>query len=126
MAHNKIVELLGADAESLLNHQCKTIEASSLHAPSPNHVDEVWAGSNRNIQTLRSIQNLLGHGRLADTGYVSILPVDQGIEHSAGASFAPTALFLLLKPAFCCFCRPVLVLRATPNRGQEQTYFFER
>jgi class I fructose-bisphosphate aldolase len=93
MAHNKIVELLGADAESLLTHQCKTIDASSLHAPSPNHVDEVWAGSNRNIQTLRSIQTLLGHGRLANTGYVSILPVDQGIEHSAGASFAPNPIY---------------------------------
>lgn len=93
MAHNKIVELLGADAESLLTHQCQTIPASSLHAPSPNHVDEVWAGSNRNIQTLRSIQTLLGHGRLADTGYVSILPVDQGIEHSAGASFAPNPMY---------------------------------
>jgi class I fructose-bisphosphate aldolase len=56
-------------------------------------VDEVWAGSNRNIQTLRSIQTLLGHGRLANTGYVSILPVDQGIEHSAGASFAPNPIY---------------------------------
>lgn len=93
MAHNKIVELLGADAESLLTHQCKTIDASFLHTPSPNHVDDVWAGSNRNIQTLRSIQTLLGHGRLADTGYVSILPVDQGIEHSAGASFAPNPVY---------------------------------
>jgi class I fructose-bisphosphate aldolase len=93
MAHNKIVELLGADAESLLTHQCQTISASSLHTPSPNHVDEVWAGSNRNIQTLRSIQTLLGHGRLANTGYVSILPVDQGIEHSAGASFAPNPAY---------------------------------
>jgi class I fructose-bisphosphate aldolase len=93
MAHNKIVELLGADAESLLTHQCKTIDASSLHTPSPNHIDEVWAGSNRNIKTLRSIQTLLGHGRLANTGYVSILPVDQGIEHSAGASFAPNPIY---------------------------------
>jgi class I fructose-bisphosphate aldolase len=93
MANSKIVDLLGADAELLLSHECKTISASSLHAPSPNHVDEVWAGSNRNIQTLRSIQTLLGHGRLANTGYVSILPVDQGIEHSAGASFAPNPIY---------------------------------
>lgn len=93
MAHNKIVELLGADAESLLTHQCQTIQASSLHTPSPNHVDEVWAGSNRNIQTLKSIQALLGNGRLANTGFVSILPVDQGIEHSAGASFAPNPIY---------------------------------
>lgn len=93
MANNKIVELLGADAESLLTHQCKTIEASSIHAPAPDHVDKVWAGSNRNIQTLRSIQSILGNGRLANSGYVSILPVDQGIEHSAGASFAPNPIY---------------------------------
>ncbi len=93
MANKKIVELLGADAESLLTHQCKTISADILHTPSPDQVDKVWAGSNRNIQTLRSIQSILGHGRLADTGYVSILPVDQGIEHSAGASFAPNPAY---------------------------------
>lgn len=93
MAHNKIVELLGTDADSLLNHKCTTIEASSLHTPSPEHVSEVWSGSNRNIQTLRSIQNILGNGRLANTGYVSILPVDQGIEHSGGASFAPNPIY---------------------------------
>ena len=93
MANNNIAALLGADAESLLTHQCKTIEASSLHTPSPNHLDEVWGASNRNIQTLRSLQNIMGHGRLANTGYVSILPVDQGIEHSAGASFAPNPIY---------------------------------
>jgi class I fructose-bisphosphate aldolase len=93
MANSKIVALLGSDAESLLNHQCSTIPASSLHTPSPDHVDQVWAGSNRNIQTMRSIQALLGNGRLANTGYVSILPVDQGIEHSAGASFAPNPMY---------------------------------
>lgn len=93
MAHNKIVELLGSEAEFLLNHECKTIPASSLHLPNPNHVDEVWANSNRNIQTLRSLQTILGHGRLANSGYVSILPVDQGIEHSGGASFAPNPIY---------------------------------
>ncbi len=93
MSNNKIVELLGADAESLLNHKCETIPTSSLHAPSADHVDQVWAMSNRNIPTLRSIQSLLGNGRLGNTGYVSILPVDQGIEHSAGASFAPNPLY---------------------------------
>lgn len=93
MANNKIIELLGADADSLLNHECKTIDKSFIHAPSPNHVDEIWAPSNRNIQTLRSIQTILGNGRLADTGYVSILPVDQGIEHSASASFAPNPIY---------------------------------
>lgn len=93
MAHKNIVSLLGADADSLLNHQCKTIDKSNLHLPDPNHVDEVWANSNRNIPTLRSLQALLGHGRLAHSGYVSILPVDQGIEHSAGASFAPNPIY---------------------------------
>jgi len=93
MAQNNIVSLLGTEAESLLNHQCKTIDKSVLHVPNPNHIDEVWLQSNRNIQTLRSLQAILGHGRLAGTGYVSILPVDQGIEHSAGASFAPNPLY---------------------------------
>lgn len=93
MANNKIVELLGNDADSLLNHECKTIDKSFLHTPSPNHIDEIWAPSNRNIQTLRSLQSILGHGRLANTGYVSILPVDQGIEHSGGASFAPNPIY---------------------------------
>lgn len=93
MASNKIQELLGDQTEYYLNHTCKTIEKSAIHTPSPNHVDEIWASSNRNIQTLRSINTLLGHGRLADTGYVSILPVDQGIEHSAGASFAPNPIY---------------------------------
>lgn len=93
MAHNKIVELLGSEASNLLDHECKTIPASSLHLPNPNHVDEVWANSNRNIPTLRSLQTILGHGRLANTGFVSILPVDQGIEHSGGASFAPNPAY---------------------------------
>src|SRR5690606_23335120 len=93
IVNNKIVSCSGSYAESLRNHQCSTIPASSLHTPSPDHVDQVWAGSNRNIQTMRSIQALLGNGRLANTGYVSILPVDQGIEHSAGASFAPNPMY---------------------------------
>ena len=93
MANNKIVELLGADAESLLQHECKTIDKSLLHAPGPNHLDEVWGISNRNVQTLRSLQQIMGTGRLANTGYVSILPVDQGIEHSGGASFAPNPIY---------------------------------
>lgn len=93
MSHNKIVELLGDQASYLLDHKSNTIPASSLHLPNPNHIDEVWADSNRNIPTLRSLQTILGHGRLANTGYVSILPVDQGIEHSAGASFAPNPIY---------------------------------
>jgi len=93
MASKNIQELLGDKAGYYLEHSCKTIDKSTLHLPSGNIVDEVWAASNRNIQTLRSIQTLMGHGRLANTGYVSILPVDQGIEHSAGASFAPNPIY---------------------------------
>ena len=93
MAAEKILQLLGKDGEGLLTHECKTFPKESIHLPSPNHVDEIWRGSNRSNQTLRSIQALLGHGRLANTGYTSILPVDQGIEHSAGASFAPNPIY---------------------------------
>jgi class I fructose-bisphosphate aldolase len=90
---SKIVELLGDKAESLLNHECKTISKDLLHVPGPNFVDQVFAQTNRSPQVLRSLQALYGHGRLANTGYLSILPVDQGIEHSAGASFAPNPAF---------------------------------
>ncbi len=93
MASNKIQELLGDKAEYYLNHVSKTIDKSVLHAPAANAVDDVWSVSNRNIPTIRSIQALMGNGRLANTGYVSILPVDQGIEHSAGASFAPNPIY---------------------------------
>jgi len=84
----KIREYLGAEADYLLNHECKTIPKERLTPPSPTTVDDVFLYSNRNNQVLRSLQWLLSSGRLAGTGYVSILPVDQGIEHSAGASFA--------------------------------------
>lgn len=93
MASKKIQELLADKAEYYLGHECKTISKESLHVPSANAIDNVWLDSNRNIQTLRSIQTLMGNGRLANTGYVSILPVDQGIEHSAGASFAPNPIY---------------------------------
>lgn len=93
MSKSKIVELLGKDAENLLQHKCSTISSDLLHLPSPNHIDEVWAQSNRNPQVLRSLQAILNHGRLGNTGYVSILPVDQGIEHSGGASFAPNPIY---------------------------------
>ena len=83
-----IAEMLGGDARSLLDHRAKGIPRENLHLPGPDFVDRVWAGSDRTIPVLRSLQAILGHGRLAGTGYVSILPVDQGIEHSAGASFA--------------------------------------
>jgi len=93
MSHSKIVELLGDKAAYYLEHQCKTFDKKVLHAPSPTHVDDLWSASNRSAQTLRSLQQILGNGRLANSGYVSILPVDQGIEHSAGASFAPNPVF---------------------------------
>src|ERR1700761_3947624 len=86
---SKITELLGAQADSLLNHTCKTISKEHIHQPGADFVDRAFASSNRNPQIMRSLQQLYNTGRLAGTGYMSILPVDQGIEHSAGASFAP-------------------------------------
>ena len=83
-----IESILGDDAESLLSHECTTIPRERLHLPGPDYVDRVVAASDRPIPVMRSIQAILDHGRLGGTGYVSILPVDQGIEHSAGASFA--------------------------------------
>jgi fructose-bisphosphate aldolase, class I len=85
---DRVVELLGEDADDLLNHKCSTIDASLLHLPGPDFIDRVHTNSARGGQVLRNLQSLFSHGRLGDTGYVSILPVDQGIEHSAGASFA--------------------------------------
>jgi fructose-bisphosphate aldolase (EC 4.1.2.13) len=93
MANQHILDLLGDKASYYLEHQCKTIAKDTIYAPSKNTIDEVWINSNRNPQTLRSLQSILGHGRLKDSGYVSILPVDQGIEHSAGASFAPNPIY---------------------------------
>ena len=83
-----IAGLLGAEAEHLLQHRCQTIPAESLHLPGPDFVTRVMASSDRSPQVLRNLQSILDHGRLGGTGYVSILPVDQGIEHSGGASFA--------------------------------------
>jgi len=84
-----IASLLGDDADSLLNHVSKGIPKDDLHLPGPDFVDRVWATSDRPVQVLRNLQQLYNGGRLGRTGYVSILPVDQGIEHSAAASFAP-------------------------------------
>ena len=83
-----IEDLLGADARSLLEHRCQGVARDALHLPGPDFVSRIHGGSDRPTPVLRSLQQLLAHGRLAGTGYVSILPVDQGIEHSAGASFA--------------------------------------
>ncbi|NNE46005.1 MAG: class I fructose-bisphosphate aldolase [Rhodothermales bacterium] len=88
-----LADILGEKAGYLLDHQCKTISKEDLILPGPDFVDRVFAASDRSPRVLRSIQDLLGHGRLANTGYVSILPVDQGIEHSAGASFAKNPIY---------------------------------
>jgi class I fructose-bisphosphate aldolase len=88
-----IVKLLGEEAETLLDHVCKGIPRERLHLPGPDFVDRVHASSDRKPAVLRSLSALFNHGRLAGTGYLSILPVDQGVEHSAGASFAPNPDF---------------------------------
>ena len=85
----RIEELLGEESRLLLDHKCQTIDADRLHLPSPNFVEEIFVPTSRSPRVLTSLQRLFSHGRLAHTGYLSILPVDQGVEHSAGASFAP-------------------------------------
>lgn len=91
--YSKIQEILGADADSLLNHVSTTIPKENLHLPGGDFVDRVVSQSDRSPNVMRSMQALFDHGRLGGTGYVSILPVDQGIEHSAGASFAPNPAY---------------------------------
>lgn len=90
---SKIYELLGDNASYLLDHKCKTIEQSTLTLPSPTHVDDIWINTNRNNQVLKNLQTLFDHGRLGRTGYCSIFPVDQGIEHSAGSAFSPNPIY---------------------------------
>lgn len=90
---SKIEEYLGNEADSLLNHECKTISKESIHLPSSDFIDKVWSHSDRNIRVLRNLQSIYNHGRLGGTGYMSILPVDQGIEHSGGASFAKNPIY---------------------------------
>lgn len=89
----KIEKLLGDEAKDLLEHKCKAIPADMLHLPGPDFVDEVVAASDRPNRVLSSLTTLFNHGRLAGTGYLSILPVDQGVEHSGGASFAPNPIY---------------------------------
>ncbi len=93
MANKKIEELLGVNADNLLNHTCKTISKDLIHQPGEDFVDRLFVQTNRSAQVLRSLNQLYNHGRLSGTGYMSILPVDQGIEHSAGASFAPNPIY---------------------------------
>ena len=90
---DKIAEYLGAQADSLLNHRCQTIAREDLALPGPDFAERVWLDSDRNPQVIRSLQQIYDSGRLGGSGYVSILPVDQGIEHSAGASFAPNPAY---------------------------------
>lgn len=89
----KIADLLGTNADSLLNHTCKTISKENIHLPGNDFVDRIFSQTNRSPQVLRSLNQLYNTGRLSGTGYMSILPVDQGIEHSAGASFAPNPIY---------------------------------
>jgi class I fructose-bisphosphate aldolase len=93
MQLKEIEQLLGSDAKTLLEHQCKTIAKESIHIPGPDFVDRIFIHSDRKTPVLKSLAQLFNTGRLARTGYLSILPVDQGIEHSAGASFAPNPVY---------------------------------
>ncbi len=93
MNFQEIEKLLGEEGQALLKHECRTISKDSLHLPGPDFVDRVWLDSDRHPAVLRNLQQLFNTGRLAGTGYVSILPVDQGIEHSAGASFAKNPIY---------------------------------
>ena len=90
---SSVEQILGDDAEDLLTHRCQTIPAERLTLPGPTWVDDIMTASDRPTPVLRSLQTLFDHGRLGGTGYVSILPVDQGIEHSAVASFTPNPDF---------------------------------
>jgi class I fructose-bisphosphate aldolase len=93
MSYNKILELLGDRADYLLNHKSNTISKDLLHLPGPSFIDEVFSQTNRSPQVIASLQQMVNSGRLAGTGFFSVLPVDQGIEHTAAASFAPNPLY---------------------------------
>ncbi len=93
MTIQEIEKLLGEEGQALLKHECKTISRDLLNLPGPDFVDRVWVWTDRHSAVLRNMQSLFNTGRLSGTGYVSILPVDQGIEHSAGASFAKNPIY---------------------------------
>ncbi len=93
MSSSEIEKILGEKSESLLSHTCKTVSKEELHLPGPDWIDRIFSSSDRSIRVLRNLQTLFSHGRLKDTGYLSMLPVDQGIEHSAGASFSPNPMY---------------------------------
>ena len=93
LSYNDIVDLLGSESDHLLNYNSPKISKDLIHAPGPDFIDKVYADSNRTVPVLKSLQSIFGHGRLANTGFLSILPVDQGIEHTGGASFAPNPIY---------------------------------
>ena len=93
MQHEEILEQIESEVDHLLNHRCETISKDLLTLPGPDYVDRVFKNSNRSVQTIKNITWLYQNGRLANTGYLSILPVDQGIEHTAGASFAANPIY---------------------------------
>lgn len=93
MTYDKIIELIGKENEFLLTHKCETILKENLHLPGADFIDRIFIDSNRNIQTLCSLNSIFNNGRLAGSGYLSILPVDQGVEHSAGASFSSNPIY---------------------------------
>ncbi len=93
MTASQIQDMLGPEGKSLLEHRCATVTKDQLHLPGPDFIDRVFVGSDRSPNVLRNLKAIFSHGRLAGTGYLSILPVDQGIEHSAGASFAPNPIY---------------------------------
>jgi class I fructose-bisphosphate aldolase len=93
MQYSDIQKILGDHADYLLNHESKTVSKDSLHSPNPNHISEIMMNSDRNNSVLRNLSSLYNHGNLGRTGYLSILPVDQGVEHSAGASFAKNPIY---------------------------------
>jgi class I fructose-bisphosphate aldolase len=93
MTYQQITGVLGKENENLFSYECKKVPKQTLHLPSPHFIDDIFSVSNRNLQTLRSLHQLFNGGRLAGTGYLSILPVDQGVEHSAGASFAKNPMY---------------------------------
>ncbi|MEH2168839.1 MAG: class I fructose-bisphosphate aldolase [Nostoc sp.] len=113
---NSIESLLGKEAEDLLTHKAK-VSRDLIHLPDPDFVDRIWLNSDRNPQVLRNLQLLYSTGRLANTGYLSILPVDQGIEHSAGASFAPNPIYFdpenIVKLAIASGCNAVATTLGT-------------
>src|SRR5579864_9155865 len=93
MTYDETIELIGKGEESLFSHQCKTILKQQLHLAGPDFIDRIFVGSNRSNQTLCSLNSIFKSGRLSGTGYLSILPVDQGVEHSAGSAFSANPIY---------------------------------